>query len=334
MKQRVTIDDVAEKVGVSRQTVSRAVNDQDGISATTRARVIKAVNELGYRPSRIAQGMAGSRTRTIGVVIDDLTNLAKVQSLRGITDFAESQDYNVFIRHTQLKHNGEVEALQALAAEGVDAILILSTAVDIKQVSDFADTFWPVVLVHCQIDHPHISYLKSDVKKASKTVVEYLFGSGHKTIGLVTREGDADQIGHVQGYKRAYQVHGTAVNTQWIVQAATTLEGGKEATLKLLNEQPEITAVFAYNDSMAIGAMRACHELGKAIPKDVAIFGFNDLEVAAYTIPTLSTVRYNDYLLGSRAMELALTHLDHPDKNVIHNIVDVELVLRESTTLE
>lgn len=331
MKKRITIDDVAREAGVSRQTVSRAINGKHDISAITRARVLKSVDQLGYRPSRIAQGMATNLTRTIGLIIGDVTNPAHSEIVRGLQDAAQSQNYNVFIRNTDRNPANEREAIESLMAESVDGLVIVTSTLGNDELAKLADRFRPIVLVHRKHDHPHISSVLINVERATETALNYLLGSGHRHIGLITREGDLETSRHVIAYKQVLKQNGIPVSNDWIVQCETSLDGGFAATRQLLIKHPETSAIFAYNDVMAVGAMAACRMFNRDVPKDCSILGFNDISLASYVTPTLSTIRYFTSFVGRCALERLLEMIDNAEGVYPPLVMDCELVIREST---
>jgi DNA-binding LacI/PurR family transcriptional regulator len=304
----------------------------DGISSVTRDRVLLAVEELGYRPSRLAQGMAGSRSFTIGLVIGDITNHTNAEIVRGLQDVADAHSYNVFLRNTDWEPSQELEALRSLVAENVDGIVILGSKLESQVLASLADKNLPIVVVSRHITAPYISSISTDVEKATKTVVDYLFGTGHQVIGLLTREGNLNTIRHVAGYLKAYSTREVPFNKGWIVQAETSLSGGYGSAHKLLSQYNEVTALVAYTDMMAIGALKACSELGKSVPDDIAIFGYGDSKLASFISPTLSTIRYKGYEIGQLAMERLLDMQLYPDATFPPVILDIELVIRESSS--
>lgn len=331
MKKRVTINDIARETGVSRQTVSRAINGQNGISASTREKVLKTVDELGFRPNRLAQGMANSQTHTIGLVIGSITNPAHAEVASGVHDFAQAYSYNVFVRDTNKEATQELEAIQSLQAQRVDGIIIASSQAPSEILIDCAEAEMPIVVVHRQISAPHISSITTDIQRATKMVTNYLFGSMHTSIGLLTRLGDLEMIRHVQGYQCAFNERNIPYKKSWIVQARPSLRGGYDAARELLTNHPNLTAIFAYNDIMAIGAMKACFDMGYKIPQDVAVFGYSDVELASYVTPTLSTVRFHSRYVGKLATERLLAMIKQPETIFPPLVVDMELVIREST---
>lgn len=331
-KKRITIEDVARAAGVSRQTVSRAMNHKQDINPTTRDRVLAAIETLGYRPSRLAQGMASHQTHTIGVVIGDVTDPAHAAITRGLQDFAQQQRYNLFLANSDRSPVAELEALHSFVAENVDGIVIIDSVLDEESLRGFADSYRPLVLVRRQVLHPNVATIAIDVERAMRAVVEYLLGGGHVAIGLLTRPGAVETIPHARGYLDTLTAHGIPQQEGLIIHAEPTAEGGYQATRSLLTAQPQVTALATYNDAMAIGALRACVQLGRHVPADCAIFGFDDIAFAALVTPSLSTVRYSKYTLGKLAMQRLLTMISQPDAVLPPETLDVELVIRESTS--
>ena len=331
MKKRPTINDIAREAGVSRQTVSRAINGMDGISANTRERVLKTVDALGFRPNRLAQGMANSQTHTIGLVIGNITNPAHAEVISAIHDCAQEKNYNVFVRNTNNLATQELEAIQSLHAQRVDGIIIVSSQTASDILIDCAEPEIPIVVLHRHIEAPHLSSITTDTQRATKMVTNYLFGSRHTAIGLLTRRGERKTIRHVQGYKCAFKERSLSYEESWIVQEEPNLAGGYDAAHKLLTRHPDTTAIFAYNDIMACGAMKACLDLGYKIPEDIAIFGYGDIELASYTQPTLSTVRFHSSYVGRAATERLLAMIQQPETIFPTFVIDMELIIREST---
>jgi LacI family transcriptional regulator len=160
--KRVTIIDVARAAGVSRQTVSRAMNDKGEISPETRDRVLKAVEELGYRPNRLAQGMVTQRTKTVGLVMADITNLFFPEVARGVQDVCRQHDYNVLMCNTDDDPQEEMKTLNSLMAQRVDGIIMISSSADATALESFMETFSPLVILNRMLDHPNVSSIMVD----------------------------------------------------------------------------------------------------------------------------------------------------------------------------
>ncbi|WP_420630254.1 LacI family DNA-binding transcriptional regulator [Candidatus Leptofilum sp.] len=330
--KRATIEDVAALAGVSRQTVSRAINNKGEISKTTKEKVMAAVAELGYRPNRLAQGMVTQRTRTVGLVVPDITNLFFPEVARGVQDEGRLHDYNVLLCNTDDKPEEEIKTMYSLAAQRVDGIITMGSKATTKELTVFANTFRPIVFINRFFEHPHVSVINVDNFQGAHLAVSYLIKLGHRQIGMLVNEDfTRSQVRRVQGYQKALQDHGLSVVDAYLVDGAPTLQGGYAALSQLLSQFPQITAVFTYNDLMALGAIRAVHDLGKQVPADIAVMGFDDIGMAAMFTPSLSTVRVDKYAIGQLAMRRLLQMLDNPDTSSHTINIDVDLVIREST---
>ena len=330
--KRATIEDVAALAGVSRQTVSRAINNKGEISQATKEKVLAAVKELGYQPNRLAQGMVTQRTRTVGLVVPDITNLFFPEVARGVQDAGRLRDYNVLLCNTDDKPEEEIQTMYSLAAQRVDGIITMGSKASVKELTTFANTFRPIVMINRFFEHPHVTVVDVDNFRGAVLAVNHLIDLGHVNIGmLANKDFTRSQLRRVQGYKQALQDHNLAINEAYILDAPPTLQGGYSALAELVKQHPEITAVFTYNDLMALGAIRAAYDLGKHVPTDIAIIGFDDIGMAAMFTPSLSSVRVDKYAIGQKAMSRILYMLDHPHDayDTIH--MEVALVVRESS---
>jgi len=329
--KRITIEDVAKAAGVSRQTVSRAMNDKDEIRPATKARVMAAVETLGYVPNRLAQAMVTRSTRTVGLIIGDIMNLFFAEVTRGVQDLAQAHDYHVIIYNTDDDHQGELRALRSLTAQGVDGILGFLYNISDEELTRFTGPNRPLVLINRSFDHPNVETLIVDNRRGAKLAVDYLLAQGHTYIGMLTHIGhQPDQVRRVQGYQEALTNAGILHERQPIVQGYPTLEGGYQAAKELLTLYPDVTALFAYNDLMALGAVQAGRALDRQIPADLAIVGYDDILFSTLTNPALTTVGVHKYEIGKQAMKRFLAIQDKQMINAEFAPIEVELIIRES----
>lgn len=329
--KRITIEDVAKAAGVSRQTVSRAINDKGEISQETKDRVLEAVDKLGYRPNRIAQSMITQRTHTIGLILGNITNPFFPEVTRGVQDMAQVNEYNVFLCNTDDKAEVELQMLHSLAAQGVDGIILFSHQADEEDLRNFADTYHPLVLINRMIEHPNISVLMVDNYRGGQLVADYFATQGHTALGVLTNDVfSTSLVRRLQGFKQKLDEHGLALDVEQIVAAPATLEGGYEAAQQLLTKYPTTTAIYTYNDLMALGAMRACSDLRRRIPKDVAIIGFDDIQLAKMTTPSLSSIHVGKYNIGQEAVNRLLAMIENPNEIFTPIELGVELIIRET----
>lgn len=327
----VTMRDVAQKAGVSIKTVSRVVNDQGEISEETRARILAVINELGYRPNMIARGLVTQRTNTIGVVIADITNPYFAAVVRGVQDAARRQGYQVMLCNTDEKQEEELRSLHSLAGQGADGIILFPGFYTGNNLTRFAEHFRPIVVINHVFGHPSVSTVMTKNYEGARMAVEYLIGKGHREIGMLAGlEVSPERGRRVRGFCDALAAHGLPIREQRILPGLPTQESGYQNTLRLLAEAPQITALFAYNDLIALGAMKACRQLGRHVPEECAVVGFDDTVFASLAMPALTTVRLDQYEIGSQAMNRLQAMLEAPDASFAPIELDVELVVRES----
>ncbi len=327
-----TMRDVAKIAGVSIKTVSRVVNDQGEIADSTRQRVLAVIEELGYQPNLVARGLVTQRTYTVGLVVGDITNPFFPEVARGVQDIARAHDYNIFLCNSDANHHEEARILRSLTSQGVDGIIIFpSYQTNNDNINNFAQQHRPLVTINHLYDHPNIGQILTANEVGAKLAVDYLVGRGHRQIGMLAGRETLPQRGRrVQGFLEAMAAHGLPVPEQRILSGMPTWESGYETALRLLTQEPGLTAIFTYNDLLALGAMKACQKLGRRVPADCAIIGFDDIQLASLVTPSLTTVRLDKYLLGQQAMTRLLEMLDQP-KGIFPPInLDVELVIRES----
>jgi LacI family transcriptional regulator len=334
MKKRVTIEDVARAAGVSRQTVSRAINSKGEISPATLRRVMDAVEALGYRPSGVARGLATQQTHTLGLVVPDITNPFFPEVARGVQDGARGSGYSVFLCNTDESPQEELQVLHSLAAQPVDGILLFGSRIDDRELLDFADRYRPLVVLNRFLEHPSMSLILVDNRRGAELAVDYLVGQGHTAIGMLAGPiASPSSAQRVEGFREAMRAHHLPVAEDWILPGLPTIEAGQQAARRLLSQHPQVTALFAYNDLSAVGAMQACQGLGRCVPGECAIIGFDDIRMAAMVRPALTSVRVDKYGLGRQAVMRLLAMLSDPDMLLPPVRVGVELVVRESALL-
>ena len=332
MKRRVTIEDVAREAGVSRQTVSRAINAKDEISAETRDRVLRAVKALGYRPSSVARGLATRHTFTIGLVVPDITNPFFPEIARGVEDVARAAGYSVFLCNTDESPEQEAQVLYSLASQPVDGIVLCGSRIGEDRLADFVDTYQPLVLMNRNFEHPQVGLALVNSAQGMGLAVDHLVAKGHSRIGLLAGPPSSPSSQRrVASYERRMGEHGLSIPDCKIVRGAPTLEGGYQSVGELFRRSPDVTGIVCYNDLIALGAVNWCQERGRRVPEDCAIVGFDDIRLASMVRPSLTTIHVDKYGLGNRAMERLLEMFADPETASTPIVLDVELVVRESS---
>ncbi len=327
----VTMRDVAQQAGVSIKTVSRVVNNQSEISPATREKVLNVIAQLGYRPNLAARSLVTQRTGAVGLVVGDITNPFFPEVARGMQDTAQTQGYNVFLCNTDEDPVEEQKALDSLAARSVDGLVIFGTH-GRSQIMQFADHYRPIIVINQFVEHPNIGLILVDNHHGAKLAVDHLVERGHKTIGMIAGlEKDPNKVRRIQGFQDALATHNLPIIDNHIISGPSKIEHGYDAALHLLQTYPQITALFAYNDLIALGASQACQTLGRKIPSDCAIVGFDNIQLASLVTPKLTTIHTDKYDLGRKAMKQVLKMLNNPEVELPPINLDVELIVREST---
>lgn len=331
-KQKVTIDDVARAAGVSKQTVSRAINNKGDISPKTRARILALINEMGYRPNRMAQAMNTSRSHMVGLVVPDITNPFFPEIVRAVQDAAMENGYTTLVCNTE--NSSEIEVMNELMTHGIDGLITFTHRAKDATVKAFANRFGPMLIINREVDHPNVTSLMVDNVEGAELAVEHLVKLGHKKIGMLTTELEStSNTRRVQGYHQGLNKAGLPDDPELLVQADPTLAGGYSAAQTLIGHRPDVTAIFAYNDLMAVGALRACRELGVMVPQDISVIGFDDIQIASMVTPTLSSIRVDKYQIGKLAFERIFSLIQDSTGTIETIKVRPKLMVRESTAL-
>ncbi|MEU6349430.1 LacI family DNA-binding transcriptional regulator [Streptomyces sp. NPDC047072] len=300
-RRRATIHDVAKLAGVSRQTVSRAVNDKGEIDPATKERVLEAARMLDYRPSRFARGLVRKGTVTAGLVIPDLRNPFFPEVAAGVLEAAEERGWQVVVCDTRTDGVKEREALGVLSHQ-VDAVVGYFKNDDEVLARHLGGM--PLVLLERGPQQTRFAAVGIDAAAGLEQGVAHLVRAGHRRIGML----DGDRL-EVPGPRREAFLaetrrHGLPVDDSWIVRSSGhSVEGGEAAMERLLDARPEMTAVFGFNDLIAVGAMRAARRRGRRVPEDLAVLGFDGLSLGALVEPALTTLHLDKRRLGRLAVE-------------------------------
>jgi LacI family transcriptional regulator len=333
MSKRITIADVARVVGVSMMTVSRVINNKGDVSPATRQRVLQVIEDLGYRPSGIARGLATQHTGTLGLVVPDIANPFFAEVARGVENIAHAQGYNVFLCNTNEDQNRELDVLNSLAEKWVDGIVLCSSRLDNDALLEVTQSHPAVVLVNRRLeaDASGVSTVLVDDLTGARMATEHLIHTGHKNIGFLTGPpGSRSGQWRVQGYRETMQSAGIPILPPWMQSCSPIAAHGCEIAKVLLSVHPEITALLCYNDLVAVGALKAYQEAGLRVPEDVAVVGFDDIPLAALVTPSLTTCHIPRYDLGARAVELLLEQISSFDDNSREVILHPHLIIRSS----
>ncbi len=324
--------DVAQKAQVSIKTVSRVVNKQGEVAAETRQRVLTAIEELGYRPSKVARALVTRRTDTFGLILSDITNPFFSELACGVLNAAQAKGYDVFLCNSGARVDAEMRALYSLVDHNVDGVIIFPSWRNIERLKTFADRNRPLVVINRILgEHPGIGRISTDNFRGAKLAVDYLVTKGHTAIGMLAGYNSSPHImQRVKGFREALRGHGLPVVDEWITTCIPVVKHGARAARRLLTRHAQITALFAYNDLLALGAIQACQDLGRRVPEDCAIVGFDDIQLASLVTPALTTIHIDKFELGRQAVARLAQLLAEPEIILPPIRLEVELVVRDS----
>jgi DNA-binding LacI/PurR family transcriptional regulator len=306
-----TIGDVARRAGVSTATVSRVLAGLGGARPATRERVLDAARELGYRPSGVARSLKLRTTQTLGLIITDIENPFFPQLVRAVEDVAREHGFALLLCNAAEDPDRESAYLDLLVDRRVDGVVIAVSGLGARHREWLAEPPLPVVLVNTVapgLPHPSIT---SDNVDGGRQAAAHLLDLGHRRLGVLTAGArNAAAPDRVAGVRRAVEAHGLDPASIAVVVGEPDVGGGEAALCRLLDVAPETTGVLAYNDLMAIGAMRAIRASGRTVPGDISVVGFDDVAIAAYTDPPLTTIAQGIAELGRLAVERLVERLE------------------------
>lgn len=302
-----TIRDVARLAGVSVATVSRVLNDSASASKQARERVLSAVSQLDYRPNANAQALANQSSDTIGVVVMDVSDPFFGALVKAVDDVAQRHRKNVLISNSYHQADKERHAIEVLIRQRCSALVVHAKMLSDEELIAFMQSEPGMVLVNRIVPGYEHRCVGLDNVAGALMATRMLLKQGHRNIGYIGSNHDIeDQHQRRQGYLLAMNEAGIKPQQSWQVRADPYLHGGEQAMVELLGRNQQLSAVFVYNDSMAVGALATLKENVITVPAHFSVIGFDDLPMSRYTSPHLTTVRYPVCMIAVAATELAL----------------------------
>ena len=309
--------------------MSRVVNDEGGYSSKTRQRILDAVDELGYRPNMLARGLITRRSGTVGLSVADITDPFFTTLAEGVESRVRRQGRTTFFASAEGDVGRQLEVLKSFWAHSVDGMVVSPLRECREQLIDYARRGMPTVVVDFPLDAPRTASVRFDISNGARLAVEHLLGIGRRRLAMIgvslpVPSGPPGEEGFLRAVAAASGVRGD------LVRDHPTVKGGSAGMAHLLQRQPNIDGLVAYNDAMAIGAMSAARAHGRRVPEDIAIIGFDDIEMSAHVTPALTTVRLDRAPLAD-AITFALHQLiedgvERPEPVLL----PAELILRGS----
>ncbi|MGB9679586.1 MAG: LacI family DNA-binding transcriptional regulator [Minisyncoccia bacterium] len=328
------IDDVAKLAGVSIATVSRVLNNSPFASEKAKEKVLKAAQELGYKPSMPARSLAMKKTNTIGLIVPDISNPYYAEVVRGIEDVCNIYNYNITLCNADNKREKEFKYIEMLRSRWADGIICHCDYFSKEHYDIFTSKKIKVVLAGrtTKFDVPYVGI---DNFKAAYEAVEYLISLGHEKIGIIHGPLDSmfetiDSVDRLRGYKQALLDNGIKINEDFIKEANFKYKEAYLVSKEMLKNEQKLTAIFAISDIMAMGAINAIFDSGLSCPEDVSVIGFDNIDLSEATRPALTTVSQPMYEIGAFAARLLIKFLDGEDLEDYQLILKSKLVLRDS----
>lgn len=330
----ITIKDIAKMANVSTASVSRVLNNPEKVKADTRAVIEDIIKKNNFKPNALARGLLKNATNTIGVVIPDINNLFYPAVIRGIEDYFEQMNYNIFLCNTDIKIEKEIKYVNTLLEKRVDGILFLGTRpVDqsksnhIKALSERI----PVLIINDTILGSKVYSVVTDEIEGAYKIVKYLLELGHTRIAHITGDSEYSTYQNKkEGYLTALGEHHIKLGDDYIIKDVPYPEGGYRAAMKLLDMAGAPTAIFTASDQIAVGVIKAVFEKGYRIPEDISIAGYANIPMSGYLYPELTTVDQFPYETGRIAAE-TLYKLINGEKLMQKRIIlEPQLLIRKS----
>src|SRR5512138_1759090 len=304
-----TVLDVAKRAGVAPITVSRVINNSGYISQTTRERVEAAVKELGYVPNTLARGLRSKKTRTLALLVTDITNPYFTLMARGVEDAAAASNYTVVYCNTDESEAKEEKYANILAQRQVDGVLLVPACGNVKTIKFLLSNDIHVVTLDRRVSGVKIDSVRSDSEDGAYHLVKLLIQLGHKRIAMITGPKDVStSIDRVTGYRRALIEAGLS-NKELTYYGGFNQESGYEFTKQALTQSPRPTAIFGANNFIAIGITKALRDFKVEVPEDVSIVAFDDFPESMLVAPFLTFVEQPAYEMGRMATELLLKRI-------------------------
>ncbi|WP_165325059.1 ribose operon transcriptional repressor RbsR [Pectobacterium zantedeschiae] len=327
-----TMKDVARLAGVSTSTVSHVINNNRFVSDTIREKVMKAVEDLNYAPSALARSLKINQTRTIGMLLTASNNPFYAEVVRGVERCCYERGYSLILCNTEGDRDRMSHSLETLLQKRVDGVLLMCTESH-RPLPEMMSRYpsIPMVMMDWAPFEGAIDVIKDNSLLGGELATNYLISRGYKKIACIAGPKDkTTAYNRLEGYRQAMQLAGLSVPANYEIFGDFEFEAGYRAMQQLLALEDKPEAVFTSNDAMAVGVYHALYQAGLSIPQDMAVIGYDDIELARYMSPPLTTVHQPKDELGELAIDTLLYRLEHPNTKPNVLVLTPELMVRES----
>lgn len=333
MKNKIKIKDVANFANVSTATVSRVLNKTGFVSPELEQRVLDAVEKLSYQPNIIARHLRRNESPTIGSIIPDSRNPFFAEIMKGVEDTCFAEGYAVVLCNTEEQPDRAISYLNTLHQRRAAGLIVVTPGRITGQLQKLLDSGYPIVVVDRPLSALETDSVVADNYTGARQAIQYLVELGHRRIGFIVGEQYLETIrSRWTGVEDALRTAGIPLAEHLIYDQGDFLpQSGYAGAEVLLHQSDPPTAIFAFNDLMAFGALRYAQMHGWEIPRQLSVIGFDDILISSYTMPSLSTIAQPKYELGQRAAEILLHRLQKSEEPVQTIVLPTRLIVREST---
>ncbi|MBL4931415.1 LacI family DNA-binding transcriptional regulator [Clostridium paridis] len=327
-----SIKDVAREAGVSIATVSRVLNDIDVVNEETKKKVVDAIKKLGYRPNIVARSLKTQRTKTIGILVPDISSQFYPEVVRGAEDVSNIYDYNVILCNSDFDGEKEKEYLKVLKEKMVDGVLYMSSSLQDETLDLINELDLKTVLVETKDKEGTLPSVIIDNVKATYDATKYLLDKGLKNIGYIGMEKEALNAWaeRYNGYEKALKEANVKVDENLTFFKSLKANTGYEGINEILSSGKKLDGLVCGSDEVAMGAINALRDKGIKVPEDVKVIGFNNISVAELFYPKITTVAQPMYDMGSVAMRMLIKIINQKPIDQAHYVLEHELIERES----
>lgn len=328
-----SIKDVAKEAGVSIATVSRVLNDIDVVNEDTKKKVLDAIKKLGYRPNIVARSLKTQRTKTIGILLPDISNQLYPEIVRGAEDVSNIYDYNIILCNSDLDIEKEKEYLRVLKEKMVDGVIYMSSSLNAEILELINELDLKTVLVETKDKEGVLPSVTIDNVRASYDSTKLLIEKGIKEIAFIGTEKDTQNAwgDRYVGYENAMKQAGIPIDHELVYLSSMKVKSGYEGIQKFLIQNKKFKGVVCASDDIAMGAINALRDNKLSVPEDVSVIGFNDNFAASIFYPKITTISQPTYDMGSVAMRMLIKLLNKKELEEPHYVLEHQLVEREST---
>lgn len=331
----MTIYDIAKASGFSTATVSLVLHGDPRVRESTKERIIACMKDMNYNPSYLASSLASQRTNNIGVVIPTLRNPVFAEMLEGAESFLQNENYNVIIGVTNQDMDKERHYLDFISHQKIDGLILFPTFLhELRETyQNIQNMGFPLVICGIRVEGiAGMNYVSSNVVEGAYLATESLIKRGHRHICLVSGVASSDQADdRISGYKRALTVYGLPYQPEYVLQLSPDLQTIRKTCYDFLGEHPEVTAFFCLYDYIAFAAMKGIYDRGLRIPQDIAVVGYDDIELNRYLPIELSSVHTNSRRVGETAARIIVNQLKNANTDLQQIILPPRMIERASS---